>query len=130
MRSSSSRPPDFSLTKRSKPGRLDESPDRDRLYGDRNEPCVRTNPQRACSRNRIRRRHRSKDSWIGEDWEYPSMRDIVGGRKLMVLGLTNDQIGYITADNNYHSILTENERASHRIEARGFENSSRVQEPL
>ena len=27
----------------------------------------------------------------------------------MVLGLTNDQIGYIIADNNYHSILTENE---------------------
>lgn len=37
------------------------------------------------------------------------MQDIVGSRKLMVLGLTNDQIGYIIADNNYHSILTENE---------------------
>ena len=51
----------------------------------------------------------AKDSWTGEDWKYPSMQDIVGGRKLMVLGLTNDQIGYIIADNNYHSILTENE---------------------
>ena len=51
----------------------------------------------------------AKDSWTGEDWEYPSMQDIVGSRKLMVLGLTNDQIGYIIADNNYHSILTENE---------------------
>lgn len=51
----------------------------------------------------------AKDSWTGEDWEYPSMQDIVGSRKFMVLGLTNDQIGYIIADNNYHSILTENE---------------------
>ena len=49
------------------------------------------------------------DSWTGEDWNYPSMQDIVGNRKLMVLGLSNDQIGYIIADNNYHSILTENE---------------------
>ena len=51
----------------------------------------------------------AKDSWTGEDWNYPSMQDIVGNRKLMVLGLSNDQIGYIIADNNYHSILTENE---------------------
>lgn len=51
----------------------------------------------------------AKDSWTGSEWKYPSMQEIVGDRKLMVLGLTNDQIGYIIADNNYHSILTENE---------------------
>ena len=52
----------------------------------------------------------AKDSWLGKDWSYPSMQDIVGkDRKLMVLGLTNDQIGYILSDNDYRSILTENE---------------------
>lgn len=52
----------------------------------------------------------AKDSWLGKDWNYPSMQDIVGkDRKLMVLGLTNDQIGYILSDNDYRSILTENE---------------------
>ncbi|MDD6219581.1 MAG: hypothetical protein PUB85_01110 [Clostridia bacterium] len=52
----------------------------------------------------------AKDSWLGKDWNYPSMQDIVGkNRKLMVLGLTNDQIGYILSDNDYRSILTENE---------------------
>ena len=52
----------------------------------------------------------AKDSWLGKDWNYPSMQDIVGkDRKLMVFGLTNDQIGYILSDNDYRSILTENE---------------------
>lgn len=47
----------------------------------------------------------SEYSWSGEAWEYPSMQDIVGNRDLYVLGLANDQIGYIVPDNDYMSML-------------------------
>lgn len=41
-------------------------------------------------------------SWSGKDWGYPSFRSVVGsGRKLIMFGLTNDQIGYIVPDNDY-----------------------------
>lgn len=44
-------------------------------------------------------------SWSGKDWEYPSMQEIVGERDLYVLGLSNDQVGYIVPDNDYMSML-------------------------
>lgn len=48
----------------------------------------------------------AENSYRCENWNYPSMQDIVGnGRKLLVFGLTNDQIGYILSDNDYSSIL-------------------------
>lgn len=50
-------------------------------------------------------------SWSGEDWAYPSMQEIVtehaGDRELHVLGLANDQVGYIVPDNNYIPMLHE-----------------------
>lgn len=47
------------------------------------------------------------DSYRGEYWNYPSMQDIVGSdRDLLVFGLTNDQIGYILTDNDYSSIVS------------------------
>lgn len=50
-------------------------------------------------------------SWSGKDWEYPSMQEIVTNagedRELHVLGLANDQIGYIVPDNNYIPMLHE-----------------------
>ncbi len=50
-------------------------------------------------------------SWSGEDWVYPSFQEIVtenaGDRELHVLGLANDQIGYIVPDNNYIAMLHE-----------------------
>ena len=50
-------------------------------------------------------------SWSGEDWDYPSFQEIVtenaGDRELHVLGLANDQIGYIVPDNNYIAMLHE-----------------------
>ena len=49
------------------------------------------------------------DSWTGDDWSYPSFQSLAGSKKLIVFGITNDQIGYILSDNNWHSILTENE---------------------
>lgn len=45
-------------------------------------------------------------SYRNEDWEYPSMQEIVGDRELLVFGLTNDQVGYILTDNDYSSIIS------------------------
>ncbi len=49
------------------------------------------------------------ESWTGEEWNYPSMVAYARNRKLLVFGITNDQIGYILTDNSWHSILCENE---------------------
>ncbi len=46
------------------------------------------------------------ESWTGEDFNYPSMQEIVGDKKLLVFGLMNDQAGYILPDNDYRSILS------------------------
>ncbi len=45
------------------------------------------------------------NSYRGENWEYPSMQEIVGNRELLVFGITNDQVGYILTDNDYSSII-------------------------
>lgn len=46
-------------------------------------------------------------SWTETDFDYPSLQDIVGtDKKLLVFGLMNDQIGYILEDNDYSSILS------------------------
>lgn len=46
-------------------------------------------------------------SWTGTDFDYPSLQDIVGtDKELLVFGLINDQIGYILEDNDYSSILS------------------------
>ncbi len=49
------------------------------------------------------------ESWQNKEWEYDSFQERVGDKKLIVFGLTNDQIGYILTSNNWHSYLTENE---------------------
>ncbi len=52
-----------------------------------------------------------KEAWRGVDWPYPSMQQILTdagiSRKLMVIGLSNDQIGYIVPDNNYIPMIAE-----------------------
>lgn len=46
-------------------------------------------------------------SWTGTDFDYPSLQDIVGtDKELLIFGLMNDQIGYILEDNDYSSILS------------------------
>ncbi len=54
-------------------------------------------------------------SWSGEDWQYPSMQEIVtssgSDRDLHVIGLANDQIGYIVPDNDYMSMLHEDSKS-------------------
>lgn len=52
----------------------------------------------------------AEDSWRGTDFNYPSFRQVVGeDKELLVFGLSNDQIGYILADNDYRSMFLENE---------------------
>lgn len=52
----------------------------------------------------------SKDeSWTGTSWDYAPMEETAGVEKLLCFGLNNDQIGYILTDNDFRSMLTENE---------------------
>ena len=51
----------------------------------------------------------AEDSWSGEAWEYKPIYETVEGRKLIVFGLTNGQVGYMLTDNSWHSFLCENE---------------------
>lgn len=48
-------------------------------------------------------------SWTGTMWEYPAWEKTSGTEKLLCFGINNDQVGYILADNDIHSMLTENE---------------------
>ncbi len=49
-----------------------------------------------------------QDSWDGTDWNYTAFADATE-RKLLVFGVTNDQIGYLLTENDWRSYLTENE---------------------
>lgn len=50
------------------------------------------------------------NSWRGTDFNYPTFQEVVGkDKELLVFGLSNDQIGYILADNDYRSMFLENE---------------------
>ncbi len=51
----------------------------------------------------------SEYSWSGEDWTYSPLSDIISdtGRELYVLGLANDQIGYIVPGNDYMPMIYE-----------------------
>ena len=51
----------------------------------------------------------AEDSWTGTSWDYDPISLRIVGKKLLVFGLTNDQIGYMLTDNSWHSFLCENE---------------------
>lgn len=51
----------------------------------------------------------AEKSWTNEDWALPYFTDLDSSRKLLVFGLTNDQVGYLLTSNNWHSYFTENE---------------------
>ena len=48
-------------------------------------------------------------SWTNDTWDYDALSDTAKVNKLLCFGLNNDQIGYILADNDIHSMFTENE---------------------
>ncbi len=50
-----------------------------------------------------------EETWDGDEWNYSSFADATADRKLLVFGVTNDQIGYLLPSNEWHSYLTENE---------------------
>ena len=52
------------------------------------------------------------DSWDGESWDYPALKDITDCDNVLVFGLANDQAGYVLADNEYHSLIGENEEVN------------------
>lgn len=53
-----------------------------------------------------------EDSWDGESWDYPALKDVTGVDNVLVFGLANDQAGYVLADNEYHSLIGENEEVN------------------
>lgn len=54
----------------------------------------------------------AEESWTGESWDYAPLAETAGVDTMLCFGLTNDQIGYILADNDIRSIFTENEEVN------------------
>ena len=50
-----------------------------------------------------------EESWTKTSWDYAPMKDMADVDTLICFGLNNDQIGYILTDNDFRSMLTENE---------------------
>ncbi len=51
-------------------------------------------------------------AWKGETWDYAPLKDVANVENIMVYGLCNDQAGYVLRDNEYHSLLSENEEVN------------------
>ncbi len=51
-------------------------------------------------------------SWTGKDWSLPTLVEVTDCENVMVYGLCNDQAGYVLRDNEYHSLLSENEEVN------------------
>ena len=51
-------------------------------------------------------------AWRGDSWDYPSLKEVANVENVMVFGICNDQAGYVLRDNEYHSLLSENEEVN------------------
>ena len=51
-------------------------------------------------------------AWTGGDWTLPALNEATDCENVMVYGLCNDQSGYVLRDNEYHSLLSENEEVN------------------
>ena len=51
-------------------------------------------------------------AWTGGDWTLPALNEATDCENVMVYGLCNDQAGYVLRDNEYHSLLSENEEVN------------------
>lgn len=51
-------------------------------------------------------------AWTGDSWDYAPMKDMIDAEYVMVYGLCNDQAGYVLRDNEYHSLIGENEEVN------------------
>ncbi len=55
----------------------------------------------------------ASESYTGEAYEFTPLKDMVGGRELMVFGLTNDQVGYMLLPNDIaHFVVFGNEEVN------------------
>ncbi len=51
-------------------------------------------------------------AWNGESWDYAPLTETANIENVMVYGLCNDQAGYVLRDNEYHSLIGENEEVN------------------
>lgn len=51
-------------------------------------------------------------SWTGDEWGMPSLAEFTDCDTVLVYGLCNDQAGYVLRDNEYHSLIGENEEVN------------------
>ncbi len=51
-------------------------------------------------------------AWTGKTWDYAPLKNLTNTKYIMVYGLCNDQAGYVLRDNEYHSLLSENEEVN------------------
>ncbi len=51
-------------------------------------------------------------AWTGKTWDYAPLKSMTNVEFIMVYGLCNDQAGYVLRDNEYHSLLSENEEVN------------------
>lgn len=51
-------------------------------------------------------------TWNGEEWNYKGTKEYADIEYAMVYGLCNDQAGYVLRDNEYHSLIGENEEVN------------------
>lgn len=51
-------------------------------------------------------------AWTGGEWNLPALAEITDCDNVLVYGLCNDQSGYVLRDNEYHSLLAENEEVN------------------
>lgn len=54
----------------------------------------------------------SEESWTGQSWGYAPLKEFTGLDNVCVFGLCNDQAGYILTDNEYRSIIDNNEEVN------------------
>ena len=65
-------------------------------------------------------------SWTGEEWTLAPIADSAEGRKLIVFGIINDQIGYIIPDNDYMALLEPNNKSLELVSTGNTTASSMV----
>ena len=51
-------------------------------------------------------------AWLGGEWNYAPLKDLTDCNTVLAFGLCNDQAGYVLRDNEYHSLLSENEEVN------------------
>lgn len=51
-------------------------------------------------------------AWMGGEWGMPALAECIPNENIIVFGLCNDHAGYVLRDNEYHSILSDNEEVN------------------